>query len=131
MFPDAEQITDLLPPDHPWITHSLNQARPVTVDASQFYPNPIVKAKGAFQIVHGDVARSMGYCGKLALYQQPDTRWRKTYEDTVFRNLLGHEGVPVAVDNLMRIRHSAKGRYTTGSKVSSIRKGLRKAQKSS
>ncbi len=129
LFPDGERITELLPPDHPWITQSLKQPRPVTVDDSQFYANPIVKAKGAFQIVHGDVARTMGYCGNLKLYQQPDNRWRKTYEDTVFRNLLGHEGVPVTIDNLMRIRHAAKGRYKDNSKMSQVRTSLRKAQK--
>lgn len=129
LFPDGERITDLLPPDHPWVTKSLEQPRPVTVDDSQFHPNPIVKAKGAFQIVHGDVARHMGYCGDLKLYQQPDNRWRKTYEDTVFRNLLGHEGVPVSIENLMRIRHVAKGRYKEDSTVSDVRKSLRKAQK--
>jgi len=129
LFPDGERITELLPPDHPWVTESLEQPRPVTVDPALFYPNAISKAKGAFQIVHGDVARAMGYCGNLSLYQQPDTRWRKTYEDTVFRNLLGHEGVPVPIDNLLRIRHIAKGRYKDDSRVSDLRKTLRQAQK--
>jgi len=131
LFPDGERVTDLLPAHHPWITDSLKQKRPVAVDPSVFHANTIHKAKGAFQIVHGDVARAMGYCGNLPLYQQPDTRWRKTYEDTVFRNLLGHEGVPVSIDNLMRIRHIAKGRYKDDSRVSEVRKSLRRSQKTS
>ncbi len=131
LFPDGEKITELLPPDHEWVTQSLNKPRPVTIDPAMFHPNPITKAKGAFQIVHGDVARRMGYCGNLKLYQQPDTRWRKTYEDTVFRNLLGHEGVPVPIDNLLRIRHVAKGRYKDDSRVSGFRKFLRQSQKPS
>ncbi len=131
LFPSQERITELLPPDHPWVTQSLEQPLPVDVDTNQFHHNDITKAKGAFQIVHGDVARTMGYCDGLALYQQPDTRWRKTYEDTVFRNLLGHEGVPVPIDNLLRIRHSAKGRYKNNSAISDVRTELRKRQKSS
>lgn len=130
LFPSQERITELLPPDHPWVNKSLEQAIPLDVDATQFHHNDITKAKGAFQIVHGDVARTMGYCNGLSLYQQPDTRWRKTYEDTVFRNLLGHEGVPVPIDNLLRIRHSAKGRYKDNSAISDVRAQLRKHQKS-
>jgi len=131
LFPNGERITELLPADHPWITDSLTAPRPVAIDPNMFHANTITKAKGAFQIVHGDVARAMGYCGDLPLYQQPDSRWRKTYEDTVFRNLLGHEGVPVTIDNLLRIRHIAKGRYKDDSRVSEMRKSLRQAQKSS
>lgn len=125
VFPESEQITELFAADHPLITQSLSQPLPIDIDPSIFFHNKITKAKGAFQIVHGDVARAVGYCNGLSLYQQPDKRWRKTYEDTVFRNLLGYEGQGIDVKGLHRIRHSAKGRYTKDSNLSKARSRLR------
>lgn len=127
VFPDCEGITELLPPDHPLLTQAASDRQTIDIDTSLFYPNAIGKAKGAFQIVHGDVARAVGYCGTIGLYQQPTDSWRKTYEDTVFRKLIGYEGEPVSIENLFRIRHAEKGRYTKDSMLSRIRGDIRKA----
>ena len=131
LYPARESITDLLPADHPMIDQSLAKAPPLDIDTSLFHNNEISKAKGAFQIVHGDVARAAGYCNNMKLYQQPDSRWRKTYEDTVFRNLIGYQGEPVDVPQLYRIRHVAKGRYAKDSAISDIRSKIRHAQEDS
>jgi len=124
LFPAEEFITDLLPSDHPVIEKSLEQPQPIDIDTSMFYENKITKAKGAFQIVHGDVARAAGYCNNMKLYQQPDNRWRKTYE----RNLIGYEGEPIDIPQLYRIRHVAKGRYAKDSAISDIRSKIRQTQ---
>lgn len=126
VFPDHEGITELLPAEHPMLNQSLDKRQSVDIDPALFYRNEITKAKGAFQIVHGDVARAVGYCGSLSLYQAPSAVWRKTYEDTVFRRLLGTEGEPVPVKSLYRIRHAEKGRYAKGSALSSVRGRLRR-----
>jgi len=125
VFPDSEYITDLLPPDHPM----LNQPRHKTVDIDTrlFSQNDIKKAKGAFQIVHGDVARTCGYCRDMRLYQQPVAHWSKTYEDSLFRKLIRSEGCPVTISGLHRVRHLEKGRYTKGSGLSSVRQNIRAA----
>lgn len=126
VFPDHEGITDLLPAEHPMLNQTLDNENTVDIEPALFYRNDITKAKGAFQIVHGDVARAVGYCGSLKLYQEPSGVWRKTYEDTVFRRLLGTEGEAVVVENLYRIRHAEKGRYAQGSVLSAIRGRLRR-----
>lgn len=127
VFPDQEGITDLLPADHPMLNQTVGDGGTIDVETSLFKANAITKAKGAFQIVHGDVARSAGYCGSIKLYQQPTNTWRKTYEDTVFRRLIDYEGEPVAIKNLYRIRHAEKGRYAKGSRLGKIRGGIRRA----
>ncbi len=125
-FPASEQITELLPAEHPMVNLDTELPGVVNIDPSMFRVNKIDKAKGAFQIVHGDVARTCGYCKDLAYYQRPTSRWRKTFEDTAFRRLIADEGLPVPVTGLHRIRHQVKGRYVAGSKLSDVRKGLRK-----
>lgn len=128
LFPAQEFITDMLPADHPMIDRSLERTPPLDIDTSLFHVNKISKAKGAFQIVHGDIARAAGYCNNMKLYQQPDSRWRKTYEDTVFRNLIGYQGEAIEIPQLYRIRHVAKGRYAEDSTLSEIRSKIRHAQ---
>lgn len=126
-FPDHEGITELLPAEHPMLNQSLGSDSTVEIDPELFHRNVISKPKGAFQIVHGDVARAVGYCGSLALYQKPTDVWRKTFEDTVFRRVIEYEGVPIDVQNLYRIRHEEKGRYAHGSRWSRLRGAVRKA----
>ena len=127
VFPSYEGITDLLPPEHPMLNQHTGDSGTIDIDPTLFQRNAIKKAKGAFQIVHGDVARAVGYCGTIPLYQKPSEQWRKTYEDTVFRRLIDSEGEPVEIKNLYRIRHAEKGRYAKGSSLSAFRKRLRKA----
>ncbi|MFK8083158.1 MAG: glycosyltransferase family 2 protein [Granulosicoccus sp.] len=126
VFPDHEGITELLPAEHPMLNQSVTDSNTVDIDPALFHRNEISKAKGAFQIVHGDVARSVGYCGTLKLYQQPSDVWRKTFEDTVFRRLIETEGQAVPVENLYRIRHAEKGRYAKGGAFTGIRGRIRK-----
>ncbi|MFK7859639.1 MAG: glycosyltransferase family 2 protein [Granulosicoccus sp.] len=126
VFPDHEGITELLPAEHPMLNQTVEETGTVDIEPNLFYRNEITKAKGAFQIVHGDLARAVGYCGSLALYQKPSELWRKTYEDTVFRRLIETEGEAVPVENLYRIRHEEKGRYAKGATFSGIRGRIRK-----
>jgi len=125
VFPRQEFITDLLDASHPM----LNQSNETTIDidTSLFKKNVIQKAKGAFQIVHGDVARTCGYCRDMKMYQTPMQHWSKTYEDSIFRKLIASEGKPIEVKSLYRIRHVEKGRYTKGSQFSKLRRNIRVA----
>jgi len=127
VYPDHEGVTELLPAEHPMLNQSMDDSGTIDIDTSLFKPNIITKAKGAFQIVHGDVARAAGYCGSISLYQTPTHTWRKTYEDTVFRRMIDYEGEPVAIQNLYRIRHAEKGRYAKDSTLGRIRGGIRRA----
>jgi len=125
VFPRQEFITDLLDASHPMLNQ--NNESLVDIDTTLFETNDIHKAKGAFQIVHGDVARACGYCRSVKLYQQPMNHWSKTYEDSMFRCLIDSEGEPVDVKGLYRIRHVEKGRYSQGSQLSRVRKSIRVA----
>ncbi len=86
------------------------------------------KAKGPYQITHGDTARACGYCASIGLYQQPADRWRKTYEDRAFRWLLGTQGTALDVPGACQIRHVDKGRYKKDSFMSKVRKFVRKTE---
>jgi len=125
-YPASEQITELLPSDHPMVNLATSNPVVVDIDPTMFRYNKIEKAKGAFQVVHGDVARHCGYCKDLTFYQNPTDRWRKTFEDTAFRRLISDEGLPVPVTGLHRIRHQVKGRYANQSKISNLRQTIRK-----
>jgi hypothetical protein len=83
----------------------------VEADAKYFQPVSHDKAVGGTQIVHGDVARTIGYCEVVPFYQQPVGHWHKTYEDRVFRWLLGTHGEAIEVPHIYRIEHHQKGRY--------------------
>jgi len=127
-FPASERITELLPADHPLVNLATENPVVVDIDPEMFRDGEIHKAKGAFQIVHGDVARKCGYCKDLKHYQQPTSRWRKTFEDTAFRRLIADEGKAIPVIGLHRIRHQVKGRYSQDSAVSSVRSSLRQME---
>ena len=123
VFPQQEFVTDLLESSHPMLNQNNNET--IDIDTNLFTTNTIQKAKGAFQIVHGDVLRKCGYCRDIKLYQRPMQHWSKTYEDSLFRRMIDSEGDAVDVKNLYRIRHVEKGRYVKGSTLSSVRKGIR------
>ena len=125
VFPQQEFVTELLDASHPMLNQN-NEAN-VDIDISLFKTNAITKAKGAFQIVHGDVARTCGYCRDMKMYQTPMQRWSKTYEDSIFRQLIASEGTPVAIEGLYRIRHIEKGRYARDSHISTLRRNIRVA----
>lgn len=132
LYPSSERISEMLKKSD---TGSVAQSSTEDVDrapeglslldTSRFEHNVIARAKGAYQIVRGDICRVAGYCNTIAAYQRPVEQWKKTYEDTVFRKLIGEEGTPVDIDALMRIRHIEKGRYAKSGPGAWVRKSLR------
>jgi hypothetical protein len=81
------------------------------INTELFHPVVHHKAVGGLQLVHGDVARAVGYCEGLPFYQTPRKGFGNTYEDRAFRWLLGTSGVPIEVPHIYRIEHHLKGRY--------------------
>lgn len=126
VYPCRERITMMLPLSDDLFSCDNTQIEPLDIDTEMFEHNDITKAKGAFQIVHGDVCRQLGYCRTIKRFQTPTERWRKTFEDTVFRKLIGSQGVPIDVEGLYRIRHIDKGRYAENSSLTSVRQQIRK-----
>ncbi|MEM9601782.1 MAG: glycosyltransferase family 2 protein [Pseudomonadota bacterium] len=125
VYPASECITPMLDASDPVVNVDPRATPEPTIDTEAFSVSPITKAKGAFQIVHGDVARHCGYCPGIALYQQPSVHWRKTFEDTAFRQLIRDQGTAVDVRGLHRIRHKAKGRYRATGWLPKVRQTIR------
>ena len=126
-YPQQERTTEMLAQDDPMLRQD-SEPQLVDIDADGFSLHSRDKAKGAFQIVHADVARAIGYCEKLKMFQTEDDRWRKTYEDTAFKWLISSEGIPLDIDGVFQIRHVQKGRYTKDSNVSRVRSKIRRLQ---
>jgi len=126
-FPRQEYTTEMLAESDPMLQAN---AKPqvVEIKTKKFSLFSRDKAKGAFQIVHGDVARAIGYCGKLSMFQTESDRWRKTYEDTAFKWLIKSEGIPLEIAGVFQIRHIKKGRYTKDSWISKVRSKIRRTQ---
>lgn len=135
VYPREERCTPLLPFTDPLLApaaiqlDSTGQAGP-EFDPDRFPVREVAdRAKGAYQIAHGDVARRLGYCDALTVFQKPTDRWRKTYEDRAFRWLAGTQGTAVDVPGLYRIRHVAKGRYEDRAPwAARVRGGIRKVR---
>ena len=131
-FPKEEKITEMLKDNDPLLS---KDAQPQIIDIktehfSLYERNKSRdKARGPFQIVHGDVARAIGYCKKLSIFQTESRRWRKTYEDAAFRWLLGTDGKPKQIDGVFHIHHVTKGRYAKNSSLSTIRSKIRLSQR--
>ena len=119
--------TSLLPEDHEILRQGRAAPAVRDVPIQEFRPYNGIhdKAKGSFQITHGDMARAFGYCESIGLYQRPAARWRKTYEDRAFRWLLGTNGTPIDIPGVCQIRHAAKGRYRPGSATGRLRSFIR------
>ena len=130
-YPTHERITPMLAETDPVLGGDRERPRVVDIDSSRFElaANP-PKAKGAYQVVHGDVARQCGYCEQIPLYQRPAERWAKTYEDTAYRWLLGTDGVGLDVPGVHRIRHVHKGRYGDSRAAAIVRGNIRRAKES-
>ncbi|MGJ8669223.1 MAG: glycosyltransferase family 2 protein [Oceanococcus sp.] len=126
VFPGQEMISGLLADDHPMLAKD-QEPRIKGIDPELFVLAPRARATGAFQIVHGDVARAIGYCGQLAYFMQPVDHWAKTYEDTAFRWLINNQGRAIEMQSLYRIRHQSKGRYR-GRALGKLRGEIRRAQ---
>lgn len=131
-FPKEEKITQMLEDDDSMLKpDTCSQVIDIPVDKFTTYQRDKTrdKARGPFQIVHGDVVRAIGYCDRLFMFQTESTRWRKTYEDTAFRWLLGTNGAPKDIDGVFHIHHVTKGRYAQDSKVSEVRSKIRQNQR--
>lgn len=76
-------------------------------------------AIGGAQCVDGNVCREKGYLNNHPKWQKPAHRWRRTYEDPVFRSqCIGHKGKTVrnttVCTGIGRIRHTKRGRFDIG-----------------
>ena len=130
VFPRIGLGTALLAEDDEILTRGRKGPALLDIPLEDFTPygDARTKAKGPYQITHGDVARAGGYCETIGLYQKPADRWRKTYEDRAFRWLMGTHGTALDVPGACQIRHVAKGRYKKNSFFSTIRTLIRKNQ---
>lgn len=128
VFPRVESTTPLLNDDDPMLRASAGEPRVVEIDTSRFSPRPLEVAKGPMQITHGDVARAVGYCDALKIYQRPANHWRKAWEDRAFRWLLRTQGTPLDVPSVYRIRHAFKGRYRDQSIGARVRGAIRRLE---
>ena len=125
VYPREERVTEMLPPDDAMLAAASGEPRLVDIDTGRFRPVAIPQAKGAYQIVHGDIARRCGYCERPSLYQRPVPRWAKTYEDRTWRWLMQTDGTPVDIPGVHRIRHIQKGRYGENRALAGTRSGIR------
>lgn len=127
-YPKDERVTSMLATSDPMLMAERERPRIVDIDPALFTlsTNP-PKAKGGYQIVHGDVARQCGYCEQLAVFQRPAPSWAKTYEDRAFRWLLGTDGAGLDVPGVHRIRHVQKGRYGDNKSAARVRGFVRRA----
>ena len=130
VYPETTFGTRLLPEDAPLLEKGREGPALLTL-TEQAFPlrrGPEDRAKGPYQITHADIARSCGYCESLRSYQTPAKRWRKAYEDTAFRWVIGTRGTPLDLPGVCQIRHLSKGRYGRGAFATSVRSALRKSQ---
>ena len=125
VYPRCERVTDMLTTDDPMLDKN-RKLQVIDIDGSKFEEVERHPATGAYQIVHGDIARQCGYCENIRLYQTPSEVWCKTFEDRAFRWLIGSQGVPIDIPAVHRIRHIEKGRYADKSLKTKIRAGIRK-----
>jgi hypothetical protein len=109
-FPQSVSCTRLLE-DGDKVLSATSEPAVVDIDPTEFEPLTHQRAIGALQVLHGDVARQIGYCNAIRFYQQPVERWHKCYEDRALRWLLRTQGTPLNVPGIYRIEHVSKGRY--------------------
>ena len=129
LHPERESVTPLLDASHPLLTGPEDAdalAAALAADPSLVEERTLSKATGPHQIVHGDVARAVGYCPDIGAYQRPTDRWRKTYEDVAFRRLLGTDGEAAPIGPVLRLRHRDKGRYGEGVRAGAVRGAVRR-----
>jgi hypothetical protein len=126
VYPAVERLTSLLE-DEALGGGAEPRLRTPPADL-EFVDVPVTRAKGPLQITHGDVARAMGYCRDLAVYQRPEPTFAKCREDTAFRWLLGTQGSPIYFEGLSRLRHLEKGRYSGSASRSAVRQVIRQLQ---
>ena len=111
VHPRVEAKTDAYASTGPAPGNALEVPALLRADPGSFVPHAVGRATGPLQIVHGDVARAVGYCDAVAHYRRPVARFAKCTEDRVFRWLLGTDGTAIDVDAVARVQHVDKGRY--------------------
>ena len=126
LYPRDERVTAMLAESDPVLAAERDVPRLVDIDPTQFEHLAVPRATGAYQIVHGDIARSCGYCAQVPLFQRPVARWAKTFEDRTFRWLMRTQGVPLDIPGVHRIRHVRKGRYGDNEAEAKLRSGIRR-----
>ena len=127
VYPREERVTALLTDDSPMLK-ATKVPEVVAISEADFETKTVTRATGPLQITHGDVARRMGYCKDVSVYQRPEPKWAKCREDRAFRWMLETQGTPVDIPAVYRIRHLEKGRYHGNQKVTSVRKKIRQRQ---
>lgn len=128
VYPREERTTPLLADDDPLLSTGKQLLQLRDIEPEQFEAHLRTRATGPLQITHGDVARVVGYCDAINVYQKPARTWCKAHEDRAFRWLLGTQGVPVDVPGVYRIRHIEKGRYKADSAHTALRQKTRAVQ---
>ncbi|MGJ3241777.1 MAG: glycosyltransferase family 2 protein [Opitutales bacterium] len=130
VFPREERVSPILGDDAALLTRTRGDAAQALwpVDTGAFDPLCHDKAIGPLQIMHGDLARTYGYCDAIGFYQRPVTHWQKTFEDRTFRWLIGTQGTAIDVPGIFRIRHASKGRYHQSGLARKIRMAIRRFQ---
>jgi len=129
VYPRMERVTAMLAETDPLLAAERDRPRVVDIDTREFSLLAVPQATGAYQIVHGDIARACGYCEQVALFQRPVTRWAKTFEDRSFRWLMRSLGTPLEVPGVHRIRHVHKGRYGDNKAEALVRGSIRRVKR--
>ena len=127
-YPREERVTAMLAETAPLLAAERDRPRVVDIETAEFALLAVPRATGAYQIVHGDVARYCGYCEQLPVFQRPARRWAKTYEDRAFRWLMRTPGEPLEVPGVHRIRHVHKGRYGENRSEALVRSNVRRVK---
>ncbi len=126
-YPQYERTTTMLADSDPMLKKG-SQPQTLDIDTKQFHQHARDRAKGAFQIVQGNLARAIGYCDNLSVYQTTSPSWCKCYEDRAFRWLVNTNGQAVEIKGVYQIRHIFKGRYKQNSFWSRVRSKIRRLQ---
>jgi len=127
VYPSHEFVSPVYEPGDP-VLEAAREPGVVDIDPASFVRRDYTRAVGAMQITHGDVARAVGYCRNIGVFQQPTDRFAKAREDRAFRWLLGTSGVALEVPGVYRIRHQVKGRYHKQGVSTRLRTQVRKIQ---
>jgi hypothetical protein len=129
VYPRVEHVTAMLQQTDELLAAERDQPRVVDIDTSEFSLLAVPQATGAYQILHGDIARSCGYCEQVSVFQRPVDRWAKTFEDRTLRWLMRTKGTPLDVAGVHRIRHVHKGRYGDNRAEALVRGNIRRAKR--
>jgi hypothetical protein len=128
VYPREECVTAMLPETDQLLAAERDRPRVVDIDTGKFSLLAVPQATGAYQIVHGDIARACGYCEQVSVFQRPVKRWAKTFEDRTFRWLMRTLGTPLDVQGVHRIRHVHKGRYGGNKAEALVRGNIRRVK---